>query len=128
MGSDDQKSHNKTFRNHHVVITMDLLDIVEKLDRTRAELTSLEKFVLEKFVLEKFVLEKFVLEKFVLEKFVLEKFVLEKFVLEKFVTALPADPALMLTIAGVRKRQEHLGLRFAQATEQQSKEARRGPE
>ncbi len=123
MGSDDQKSHNKTFRNHHVVITMDLLDIVEKLDRTRAELTSLEKFVLEKFVLEKFVLEKFVLE-----KFVLEKFVLEKFVLEKFVTALPADPALMLTIAGVRKRQEHLGLRFAQATEQQSKEARRGPE
>jgi len=108
MGSDDQKSHNKTFRNHHVVITMDLLDIVEKLDRTRAELTSLEKFVLEKFVLE--------------------KFVLEKFVLEKFVTALPADPALMLTIAGVRKRQEHLGLRFAQATEQQSKEARRGPE
>ncbi len=88
MGSDDQKSHNKTFRNYHVVITMDLLDIVEKLERTRAELTSLEKFV----------------------------------------TALPADPALMLTIAGVRKRQEHLGLRFAQATEQQSKEARRGPE
>ncbi len=58
---------------------MDLFEIVEKLEKTRAEVTRLESFV----------------------------------------TTLPVDPALMLTMAGVRKRQEHLGLRFAQVTEQQ---------